>query len=60
MMPNCCYGCPFRGTDYNEYTDTNSEYCERNLILPTKKQSCKVKDKAFLRRRENDEIQMEP
>jgi hypothetical protein len=49
FVPLCCVDCPF--FDHGEFGDygqlLSGPYCTSNLWFPTKKGSCKTKDKAL-------------
>ena len=39
-LPECCKGCKFLDSDSQEYC-APVYYCEKNIWLPVKKQTCK-------------------
>ena len=46
-LPEVCKSCEFRdsNSDNYEYDGTYWNYCTKGLYLPTKKNSCKVKNR---------------
>mgnify|MGYP000909229069 CR=1 FL=1 len=42
--PEVCSGCRHLDSDYNEWHDVTSYYCKRNVFMPTKKNTCKVRE----------------
>ena len=46
-LPEVCKSCEFRDSDSDnyEYGGTYWHYCTKGLYLPTKKNSCKVKNR---------------
>lgn len=49
-LPKCCIGCPNRDSDSQDEYSPSYHYCTKNLILPTKKHTCSVKDKQLMER----------
>lgn len=45
-LPECCRDCPLLGETSEDHEGTlpNVYYCERSLILPILKQTCKIKE----------------
>ena len=44
-IPDCCKECVCLEYADNEYSDTSSPYCTKNIVFPTKKQTCKKQEK---------------
>jgi len=40
-IPDCCLSCSYFYSEYDEYRGFDCTFCEKGLMLPTKKQSCK-------------------
>lgn len=51
FVPKVCLDCPFYDAgEYGEYGSKLSfPYCERNVWFPTRKGTCKIKDKELAR-----------
>ena len=40
-IPICCLCCSYLDSDYNEFSERTAHYCNMNVFLPYRKQSCK-------------------
>lgn len=41
VLPECCDGCRYLMWEYYEDLGITGEWCDINLVFPTKKRTCK-------------------